>query len=558
MDQLKTFFRQCIKYRFWITVGVSVLLPMIGYFVGSGAYSAATTKREGEIKAADTAVAKYTAPNPPIPAVTQLVAEKKEVLTKDVDATQRKLYQLQEPLLKWPEVVESKFRTWGRKWPENVDRGQVQAAIYDYTNAYPDFVSQVYQTFKPWNPEDGKGIVYAPEQSSLLKPAAFTLEAPPELGKVWAEQERLWVITAILDAIAKVNDQAGAKDWESAWIKEIVDLDVGSASAQDQLSMAKAVVLEAAPPLYPDGTPPPDPAAAEGGAGGPSGMSSGGMGAGAKTDEVYFLQAQPSQPFKVMPIQLTVRVDQNRLSEFLVGLENSPMAIQVMEPEISKPTTPVIKPVYGETTGFAAGSMMGGRGGMGMGYSSGMENSSSGMSGRMQGMRGGGFSSGRSGSGGMSESSSGMSSGMYGGMSGGAATKKSGTDLRAVNKAAERKKKEKDAAEKKKNAAPKKNVDQYYNVIQVTVYGQARFYNTPPPIPPVEPSTSTEPAPSPAGPTAAPTPAVGQPAQAVTTTPAPTAGQTPTPASEPATPPTGTEPAPKVEVPKADPAAPKT
>ena len=562
MDQLKTFLRQCIKYRFWIAVGVSVLLPMIGYFVGAGAYTAATEKREKEIKAADTDVAKYNTPNPPIPAVTQLVTEKKEVLTKDVDATQRKLYQLQEPLLKWPEVVETKFRTWGRKWPE-VDRGQVQAAIYDYTVAYPEFVTRVYKTFKPWDPESGEGIVYAPDEATLLKPAAFTLESPPELGKVWAEQERLWVLTAILDAIAKVNADAGAKDWDTAWIKEIVDISAGTPMAQDQVSMAKAVVLEAAPMLYPDGTPPPEPAAA----GGPPGaMGQGGMGpAAAKTDEVFFLQAQPSQPYKVMPIQLTVRVDQNRLSEFLVGLENSPMAIQVMEPEISKPATPVIKPVKGETS-FGAGSMMGGRGGLsGMGYGGGeMGGRGMGMSGQMQAMRGSGGSMSGSGRGMTDEIMSNMGRSMQGGGGGGAAVKKGGTDLRSVNKAADRKAQQAKDADKKK-AAPKKNVDQYFNVVQVTVYGQARFYNTPPPLPPAEPAATTEPAPTPAEPTATAAAAPATPAAAAAepgkeATPA--TAEAPAPAPAPATPPTGTEAAPKAdapkpEPPKADPAAPK-
>ena len=216
MDQLKTFLRQCVKYRFWIAVGVSMLLPMIGYFVGAGAYTDATAKREAEIKSTETDVSKYTSPKPKTGDYKQVVEEKKEILTKDVDATQRKLYDQQEPLLQWPEVVETKFRTWGRKWPENVDKGQVQAVIYDYTNAYPDFVTRVYQTFKPWNPEDGTGIVLAPDQATLLKPAPFTLESPPDLTKVWSEQERLWVLTALFDVVAKVNKDAGAKEWSDA------------------------------------------------------------------------------------------------------------------------------------------------------------------------------------------------------------------------------------------------------------------------------------------------------------------------------------------------------
>ncbi len=62
MDQLKDFLKQCVKYRFWIAFGISLLLPMIGYFVGVGTIVEATTKREGEIKSAKTDIGKYTSP----------------------------------------------------------------------------------------------------------------------------------------------------------------------------------------------------------------------------------------------------------------------------------------------------------------------------------------------------------------------------------------------------------------------------------------------------------------------------------------------------------------
>ena len=129
MDQLKEFLKQCVKYRFWIAVGIAFLLPTIGYFVGSASIKEATTKEEAAIKAADTDIKKYTTSNLPNAQYQPIVAEKKEVLAKDVDATWRKLYAIQAPLLRWPEQVEPEFRKWGRKWPVDVDRGQVQKAI---------------------------------------------------------------------------------------------------------------------------------------------------------------------------------------------------------------------------------------------------------------------------------------------------------------------------------------------------------------------------------------------------------------------------------------------
>lgn len=546
MDQVKEFLRQCVKYRFWIAFGVSMLLPMAGYLVGAGAIGKATAAREGQINKAKTDIAAYTNPNPPNGQYKGIVDGKKEILTKDVDETHRRLFAIQEPLLKWPENVESKFRTWGRKWPENIDRGEVQKTLFDYTIAYPEFVSRVYATCNPWNPEDGTGVVLAPDSASLLRPAPFQPDAPPELGAVWAEQERLWVVTALLDVVAKVNQGVGAKDWDGAAIKQILSMDVGSPVAEDQKSSAKGVVLDPSPVLTPpDAAPAPAPDAA---APGPGGI--GGAGPAGRSDEVYSLHADGNPPYKILPIRMTVLLDQARLPDYLVALENSPMAIQVMEPDIGKPTVPVIRPVYGE---IAANSGMGpsgpgaSRGGMREGYGPGGSGGPGGMSGYPGMNRAGG-------SGGMNEAD--MRRGGPGGMSGmggmaPAATKK-GIDLRTKDRVAERKAK----ADAAKKAAPKKSVDHFYNVIEVTVYGQARFYNTPPPIVPAEPSTST----SPATPATEPAPISDAPKSEM---PKPE-GEAPKPAAPEATPPPVVPPAdaPKAEsppaaTPKADSAPPK-
>ena len=490
MDQLKDFLRQCVKYRFWIAFGVSLLLPMIGYFVGSGAIKAETTKQEAAIKVAKTDVSKYSSGSVINAQYKPEADKKKAVLDQDVDATWRKLFTVQEPLLKWPSEVEEKFRKWGRKYPAEVDANQVQATIVDYVIAYPEFVSRIYKIFKPFNFDDGSGIVVAPEMNALLTPAPFSQDAPPDLGKVWSEQERIWVVTALLDVIGKVNDSVGAKDWDGAIIKQIIAVEVGSPADQDQMSMVKGAELVPAETLAPEGTAAPAAPVAEAGPGGgvPGGQMPPGMmgGAGGKTEGVYYLKTE-GQQYKILPIKMTVLVDQAHLQDFLVGLENSPMAIQVMEPEIAKPLTPVVKPVYGERSSYGMmgyGGMGEGPGGMGM---------------NMRGMMGPGMSSRQmgemmGGSGRMQQS--GMMQGMMPGMMegrgmGSPAVAKKGIDNRSKNQAAERKAKEKEASKAK--AEPKKPVDQYYNVIEVTVYGQARFYLAPPVPAESQPSTASAP-----------------------------------------------------------------
>src|SRR4051794_962456 len=119
MDQLKDILKQAIKYRFWIAVGISALLPMIAYFAGSGAIKAKAQTETAAIKAADADVRNYANGVVPNAQYKPIVDQKKDELVTDVNSSWKKLYERQAPLLTWPQTVEERFRTWERKWPEN-------------------------------------------------------------------------------------------------------------------------------------------------------------------------------------------------------------------------------------------------------------------------------------------------------------------------------------------------------------------------------------------------------------------------------------------------------
>jgi hypothetical protein len=490
MDQVKEFLRQCIKYRFWIAVGVSALLPMIAYFVGVSPIRADTDKKTGEINQAKKDVQQYTSSGLPNGQYKGIVNEKTGVLTQDVTASWKKLYARQAPLLTWPERVESKFKTWGRKWPETVDSSTVQFAIIDYINAYPAEVTAVYQTFHPFDPVEGTGVVAAAPEEALLRPAKFEIDKPPSLGKVWAAQERLWIQRTLLDVVANVNGDA--KTWDNALIKQIMALEVGTALAQDQRSIAKGEVLEESAPLDDPAKPPdPDPSA-----GGPSGMEGmmksmgGGGGAAVAPETVSHIKPESENvPYTIMPVQLSVLIDQDHVADLLVAMENSPMNIQVKDFELTKPTARVTKPVKGESMMGYGGTMMGGMGGMG-----GMDGGS--MMRMMMGRRGG-----ASGYGGNSmqmqqqmqaQMQMSMMAGNMGGgsMGGGSAPKKVGKNVRDNDR--------EKAAEKLAKAAAKATGnslhDPYYNIVQVKITGQARFFSPPPPDPEPAPSEAGAPA----------------------------------------------------------------
>jgi len=509
MDQLKEILKQAIKYRFWIAVGVSALFSIIAYVVGSGPVKAKAEEETKKIKGADQGVKQYASGVAYNGQYRPIMDGKTSDLTLDVNASHRKLYARQAPLLTWPNpILQQKFQSWGKKWPEEVDSSVVQLTIINYVEAYPKFVTQVYNTFHPFDTMEGTGIVAAPPEDMLLRPAQFSRTDPPnDLAKIWSAQERLWVQRSLLQVIADVNKEA--KDWDGAVVKQINAMDVGTQTAQDQISLAKGETLVKADPIVDPKAPPPETSDASGGAGMP-GMESmmrgtmGGGGGGQKeaTDEVFHIQTDATAQYQILPVQMTVLVDQTRVQDFLVALENSPLAIQLKEVEVQKPNSPVTKPKKGENMMFAGfgGGMMG----MGMGMRMGGMNMS-GMGGAMSMMMGRmGPSMGMTGRGGMM--GMGMSpsmTGMMGMMGGGAATARKGVDRRSENREQARKDEEKAARERVVQALR----DPYFNIIEVSIFGQARFYNAPTLEPAAEPSQS------PGATTAeAPAPAAGAPA----------------------------------------------
>jgi len=492
MEQVKEVVRQLIKYRFWISIGVAALFGIIAYALGSGPVRDKAKKEVAVIKSAETEVKKYTSPTIPTKDYKPIVEEKTQVLTQDVNTAWKTLYNRQAPLLTWPEPVQERFKKWGRKWPESEDASRVQLAIVDYIAAYKDYVDMVYKTFKPFDYETGEGIVVAAPKDSLLRPATFSDEHLPGLGKVWSAQERLWIQRTLLEVVAQVNKNA--KDWNSAIIREIQVLEVGNPAAQDQRSIAKSEELTEAEKILAPGETEETAADAGGGFGG--GMAGGGAMGGGKRGEmmgssmmagrmmggggfanqdaqsVYYVKSGNDQQYKILPVLMTVLIDQDHVQDLLVELENSPMSIEVKDFELERPTARVTKPEKGETAyaGGYGGGMMGQMGAM-MGSM---------MRGRMTGYGGK-----------MGETQNMMMQSMMmrqmGGMGRGgvgAVEARKGTDVRNKKRAEERSKQE-EAVKKSKGPSL---VDPFFDIVQVTVYGQARFFSPPPAEATAEPS----------------------------------------------------------------------
>ena len=124
----------------------------------------------------------------------------------------------------------------GPEWPENAARKN-RAGDRRLHRGLSGLCRHGLQDLQPLRLRDRQGVVAAPPKEDLLRPAQFSQEHLPDLGKVWAAQERLWIQRTVLEVIAQVNKNA--KNWDDAIIKQILSLEVGNPDAQDQQSLAK-------------------------------------------------------------------------------------------------------------------------------------------------------------------------------------------------------------------------------------------------------------------------------------------------------------------------------
>ncbi len=201
------------------------------------------------------------------------------------------------------------------------------------------------------------------------------------------------------------------------------------------------------------------------------GLGTAGAAAGATESIFYIKPANDKGQYKILPILLDVLVDQDHIQDLLIEMENSPMSIQVMDFELQRPTARVVKPEKGDMANFAGGygGMMGGMGAGMMGMRMGGMSGYGGMMGSMMARMGQQYGMGGMGAGMMGLRMGGMGMGP-------AAAARKGTDVRSKNRGKERQEETKAV----QTAKGPSLFDPYFDIVEIKVYGQARFYNPPP------------------------------------------------------------------------------
>jgi hypothetical protein len=290
MEQLK----KAWVYRFWIVVGIVVIMPIVGFFVDTSSLAKNAKQQEDKLKSKKQQLEgalKGPHPNEKWSAGVEVL---KKSLSEQVDVAWVDLYERQAKIMTWPEAVRDVYVQAG---PD----GDVGPDVkLDYQKLYRAQIDELFVRVKAGT------VVEIPKAAIITKfrPSWLSASAPPTVAQAWLAQEDVWLLRAILDVIGRANKESTKVN--DSPVKRILDIEIGSKAVDSRLSSKGSTEQLSAPKVG-------------GGAAGPGGAS--------KSDLRYI----EGQLFQQVPIYLKLTVDQRELPAILAEFNNSDIPMQVRQ-----------------------------------------------------------------------------------------------------------------------------------------------------------------------------------------------------------------------------------
>ena len=227
MDQLKVL----LVHRFWILSAIAILIPPISWWMSTGDMAKQADVRakqiDGSIKKIQGLEKRLSkAPN------ADWIEGAKQVnlkLASLVGQTHKRLYEHQRPVMTWHPVVRKALDDAKVKFRSS-NPGNPQAFLTArkfYIARYADQWQQIFQTVEPFSWTTGDGKVWCAGQDANER--AEITRAPVEswasrqgvisADEMWDAQEDLWMLQALLKAVARVNE--GSISIDDARIKKL-------------------------------------------------------------------------------------------------------------------------------------------------------------------------------------------------------------------------------------------------------------------------------------------------------------------------------------------------
>lgn len=189
MDKLEPI----LKQKFWIILGIGVILTVTGWWMATGSLAATIAQRKDAIKKAEDSIPKDEVPNSDWSTKLSQINNRQEAMVAEV---RRAMWERQAATYFWPLHVDE----FAKDAPYRSEFDLTARELYR-TN-YLANAEEVWKRVRPINPLDGSGIVMFPFQSMPQKKFG---ELAPRSDEIWDAQEDLWLLAPILDAIREVN-----------------------------------------------------------------------------------------------------------------------------------------------------------------------------------------------------------------------------------------------------------------------------------------------------------------------------------------------------------------
>jgi hypothetical protein len=198
--------QKVLKYQFWILLAVALILPLVGWYMATGGMATEALARTKSLQDLSNSL-KVDNNDPNGEWQRQLGTINAEQETQAAIAW-RTLFERQKPFMVWPGYIDD---------PAKIEEFQAET----YRERYADELEKVHQIVKPADERWQNGLVRVPDD--LFPPLQDEWKLhPPSQTQIEAAQEDLWLLAAILNCIASVNEDSLTPF--DAPVREITDL----------------------------------------------------------------------------------------------------------------------------------------------------------------------------------------------------------------------------------------------------------------------------------------------------------------------------------------------
>jgi len=192
MDKLQPI----LKQKFWILLGVGVIMTIVGWWMATGSLAATIAARKTALDGVEKMIPSGEVPNNDWSAKLAEINAKQKVL---VDVARREMWERQKARRFWPPTV----NTYAEKIPNQGDF-PVEAMLL-YRDNYMHDVELVWSKVRPYKPLDQSGVILFNMDRFPYQKGLANSPITPTSKEMWEYQEDLWLLVPLMEAIRNVN-----------------------------------------------------------------------------------------------------------------------------------------------------------------------------------------------------------------------------------------------------------------------------------------------------------------------------------------------------------------